>query len=132
MALKYLGNSFELHGGGGDLVFPHHENEIAESESATGMQFSKLWTHTGMVTVNGHKMSKSLHNIITIEDATNRWGPNAVKLYCISVQYSKPLDYAEDVLLEYAYKWRQIETCAYELQFAIGRHGQIQSIKKSM
>jgi cysteinyl-tRNA synthetase len=130
MALKYLGNSFELHGGGGDLVFPHHENEIAESESATGMQFSKLWIHTGMVTVNGHKMSKSLHNIITIEDATNRWGPNAVKLYCISVQYSKPLDYAEDVLLEYAYKWRQIETCAYELQFAIGRHGQIQSIKK--
>ena len=130
MALKYLGNSFELHGGGSDLLFPHHENEIAQSESATGMQFSKLWIHTGMVTVNGQKMSKSLQNIITIQNATNRWGPNTIKLYCISVQYSKPLDYAEDVLLEYAYKWRQIETCAYELRFAIGRQGQVQSIKK--
>ncbi|MFL6340609.1 MAG: cysteine--tRNA ligase [Nitrososphaeraceae archaeon] len=118
MALKYLGCPFEIHGGGYDLVFPHHENEIAQSEAFSEKQFAKLWLHTGMVTINSEKMSKSLGNIVTIRQALNRWGMNTLRIYCISVQYSKPLDYTDKLLTESRQRWRQIETCAYELRFA--------------
>lgn len=120
MALKYLGSTFEIHGGGHDLVFPHHENEIAQSESYTGRQFARVWVHSGMVTINSQKMSKSLGNIITIERALESWGMNALRLYCLSVHYSKPLDYTDELLLESAQRWRQIETCGYELRYAAG------------
>jgi cysteinyl-tRNA synthetase len=122
MALKYLGNGFEIHGGGHDLVFPHHENEIAQSEAFTGKQFAKIWMHSGMVTINSHKMSKSLGNIVPIEKALADWGMNTLRLYCLSVHYAKPLDYTDDLLKESAQRWRQIETCAYELRAAAG-HG---------
>ena len=118
MALKYLDCPFEIHGGGYDLVFPHHENEIAQSEAFSEKQFAKLWLHTGMVTINSEKMSKSLGNIVTIRQALNRWGMNTLRIYCISVQYSKPLDYTDKLLTESRQRWRQIETCAYELRFA--------------
>ena len=118
MALKYLGSTFEIHGGGHDLVFPHHENEIAQSEAFSEKQFAKLWLHTGMVTINSEKMSKSLGNIVTIQQALNRWGMNTLRIYCVSVQYSKPLDYTDKLLTESHQRWRQIETCAYELRFA--------------
>jgi cysteinyl-tRNA synthetase len=118
MALKYLGCPFEIHGGGHDLVFPHHENEIAQSEAFSEKQFAKLWLHTGMVTINSEKMSKSLGNIVTIQQAFNRWGMNTLRIYCMSVQYSKPLDYTDKLLTESSQRWRQIETCAYELRFA--------------
>jgi cysteinyl-tRNA synthetase len=118
MALKYLGDTFEIHGGGHDLVFPHHENEIAQSESSTGVQFAKIWMHSGMVTINSQKMSKSLGNIVTIEKALEKWGANTLRLYCISVHYAKPLDYTDKLLKESAQRWRQIETCAFELASA--------------
>jgi cysteinyl-tRNA synthetase len=118
MALKYLGSPFEIHGGGYDLVFPHHENEIAQSEAFSEKQFAKLWLHTGMVTINSEKMSKSLGNIVTIQQALKRWGMNTLRIYCMSVQYSKPLDYTDKLLTESHQRWRQIETCAYELRFA--------------
>ncbi|MGI0018977.1 MAG: cysteine--tRNA ligase [Nitrososphaera sp.] len=118
MALKYLGDTFEIHGGGHDLVFPHHENEIAQSESFTGKQYARLWMHSGMVTINSQKMSKSLGNIVSIDKALKAWGMNALRLYCLSVHYAKPLDYADELLIESAQRWRQIETCAYELRAA--------------
>ena len=118
MALKYLGCPFEIHGGGHDLLFPHHENEIAQSEAFSEKQFAKLWLHTGMVTINSEKMSKSLGNIVTIHQALDRWGMNTLRIYCMSLQYSKPLDYTDKVLIESRQRWRQIETCAYELRFA--------------
>lgn len=120
MALKYLGCPFEIHGGGHDLLFPHHENEIAQSEAFSGKRFAKIWLHTGMVTINSEKMSKSLGNIVTIQQALNRWGMNTLRIYCMSVQYSKPLDYTNKLLSESRQKWRQIETLAYELRFAAG------------
>ena len=85
--------TFEIHGGGYDLVFPHHENEIAQSEAFSEKQFAKLWLHTGMVTINSEKMSKSLGNIVTIQEALCNWGMNTIRIYSMSVQYSKPLDY---------------------------------------
>lgn len=130
MALKYFETPFEIHGGGYDLVFPHHENEIAQSESFSGKQFAKIWIHSGMVTVNSEKMSKSLGNIITIRSALTRWGPNSIRVYCISVNYSKPLDYTEKLLNESMRKWRQIETCACELRFAVGDQGNLKEVGK--
>jgi cysteinyl-tRNA synthetase len=128
MSYKYLGDTFEIHGGGYDLLFPHHENEIAQSESYTGKPFAKIWVHTGMVTINSQKMSKSLGNIVTIEHALKMWGANPLRLYCLSVHYSKPLDYTDELLKESIQRWRQIETCAYELRFAAGSGGEIDSM----
>ena len=130
MSRKYLGDTFEIHGGGYDLVFPHHENEIAQSESYTGKQLAKIWVHSGMVTINSQKMSKSLGNIVTIEQAQKSWGTNPLRLYCLSVHYSKPLDYADELLKESIQRWRQIETCTYELRFAVGSGGEIDSIRR--
>jgi cysteinyl-tRNA synthetase len=130
MSREYLGDMFEIHGGGYDLVFPHHENEIAQSESYTGKQFAKIWVHTGMVTINSQKMSKSLGNIVTIEQALKMWGANPLRLYCLSVHYSKPLDYTDELLKESTQRWRQIETCAYELRFAVGSGGEIDSMRR--
>ena len=115
MSLKYLGESFEIHGGGRDLIFPHHENEIAQSESYTGKNFAKIWMHTGMVTINGEKMSKSLGNTKSIEHVLKNCGPNIIRLFCLSGHYSKPIDYSEDALKETIIKWRQVENCYSEL-----------------
>jgi cysteinyl-tRNA synthetase len=115
MSIKYLGENFEIHGGGRDLIFPHHENEIAQSESYTQNQFAKIWMHVGMVTINGEKMSKSLGNIKSIKYVLENWGPNIIRLFCLSGHYSKPIDYSEDLLKENLIKWRQIETCHFEL-----------------
>lgn len=115
MSLKYLGPDFEIHGGGRDLIFPHHENEIAQSESYLEKNFAKIWMHVGMVTINGEKMSKSLGNTKSIEHVLGRWGPNIIRLFCLSGHYSKPIDYSEDLLKETITKWRQVENCYYEL-----------------
>lgn len=129
MALKYFENPFEIHGGGSDLIFPHHENEIAQSEAFSDKLFAKLWLHIGMVTINSEKMSKSVGNIITVREGLDRWGANSLRIFCISVQYSKPLDFSNQILLESIQRWRQIETCAYELRFADGYGGQLKAIE---
>ncbi len=120
MSTKYLGENFDIHGGGRDLIFPHHENEIAQSESCTNSQFAKIWMHVGMVTINGEKMSKSLGNIKSIKHVLEFWGPNIIRLFCLSGHYSKPIDYSEDILKEDLIKWRQAETCYFELIHAEG------------
>ena len=118
MSIKYLGKNFEIHGGGRDLIFPHHENEIAQSESYTSEQFAKIWMHAGMITINGEKMSKSVGNVKSINHVLESWGPNVARLFCISGHYSKPIDYTEDLLKENLIRLRQIETCYYELRLA--------------
>ena len=115
MSIKYLGENFDIHGGGRDLIFPHHENEIAQSESCTGVQFAKIWMHVGMVTIDGEKMSKSIGNVKSIKHVLENWGPNIIRLFCLSGHYSKPIDYSEELLKENLTKWRQVETCHYEL-----------------
>ena len=118
MSIKYLGKNFEIHGGGRDLIFPHHENEIAQSESFTSEQFAKIWMHSGMITINGEKMSKSVGNVKSINHVLDSWGSNVVRLFCISGHYSKPIDYTEELLKENLIRLRQIETCYYELRLA--------------
>jgi len=129
MSIKYLGENFEIHGGGRDLIFPHHENEIAQSESYTSQPFAKIWMHVGMITINGEKMSKSKGNTKTIRHVLENFGANITRLFCLSAHYSKPIDYSEDLLQENITKWRQVESCYYEMNLAQG-DGSTDEIKK--
>lgn len=115
MVSKFLGKEIEIHGGGTDLIFPHHENEIAQSEIFTGKKLAKIWMHVGMITINSEKMSKSLRNMVVLKTALKKWGSNVLRIYLISSQYSKPMDYNDEILRESMQKWRQIEHCMYEL-----------------
>src|SRR3990167_5595466 len=99
MSMKYLGESFDIHGGGRDLIFPHHENEVAQSEGATGKSFARLWIHHGLITVAGQKMSKSLKNFITLDEVLKedpRYGDEILKLTFLGTHYSAPLDYSAE------------------------------------
>ena len=99
MSAKYLGQPFDIHGGGLENQFPHHECEIAQSESATGEQFAKYWLHNNMVTVDGVKMGKSLGNFVTLKDAFSRYSPLVVRFFALSSHYRSPLDFSDDALV---------------------------------
>ena len=99
MSMKYLGETFDIHGGGRDLIFPHHENEKAQSEGATGKTFARTWLHHGLITVAGQKMSKSLKNFITLDEVLKedpRYGDEILKLTFLGTHYSAPLDYTAE------------------------------------
>jgi cysteinyl-tRNA synthetase len=99
MALKYLGKSLDIHGGGQDLIFPHHENEITQSESFTGVApFVRHWLHNGLLQLGENKMSKSLGNLITVKQALERYSPDAIRLFILSSHYRSPLTYSEEVV----------------------------------
>ena len=98
MSGKYLGLPFDIHGGGMDLRFPHHENEIAQAEAATGENFAKYWMHVGLLTVNGEKMSKSLGNIINVKDLLNKWDSEVIRLFLSQAHYRSPPDFNEKAL----------------------------------
>ena len=100
MSTKYLGDTIDIHGGGQDLEFPHHENEIAQSEAKTGKKFVNYWMHNGFVTVGNkqEKMSKSLHNFVTVHDILKQIDPQVLRFYMSSVQYRRPINYSEDGL----------------------------------
>ena len=99
MALKYLGESIDIHGGGQDLIFPHHENEITQSESFTGVApFAKYWLHNGLLQMGGDKMSKSLGNLITVKEILKQCSSDAIRLFIINSHYRSPLTYSEDSL----------------------------------
>jgi cysteinyl-tRNA synthetase len=99
MSLKYLGDSLDIHGGGQDLIFPHHENEIAQSECFTGTKpFVRYWLHNGMVQFGEEKMSKSLGNLITIKEALEKYGADALRIFVLSSHYRSPLTYSEEAI----------------------------------
>ncbi|MDR0723639.1 MAG: cysteine--tRNA ligase [Endomicrobium sp.] len=95
MASHLLGDSIDIHGGGQDLIFPHHENEIAQSEAKTGKQFVKYWVHNGFVTINKEKMSKSLNNFFTLNEVFEKYNPRVVRYYLLTQHYSSPLDFSD-------------------------------------
>jgi cysteinyl-tRNA synthetase len=99
MSQEHLGDSFDIHGGGSDLRFPHHENEIAQSEAATGKPFANAWMHTGMIRINKEKMSKSLNNFFTIEDVLTQYPAEAVRYFLLSGHYRSGINYSEENLL---------------------------------
>lgn len=93
MSTKYLGDNFDIHGGGRDLIFPHHENEVAQSECATGKPFANYWIHNGLLTINGEKMSKSLGNYVSIKDVLARYPSDVLKIFFLGAHYSHPIDF---------------------------------------
>jgi cysteinyl-tRNA synthetase len=100
MSMKHLGETFDIHGGGKDLVFPHHENEIAQSEAATGKPFARYWLHNGFVNVNNEKMSKSLGNFFTLRDVLAKVKPEVLRFFLASSHYRSPIDYSDRCLAE--------------------------------
>jgi cysteinyl-tRNA synthetase len=98
MSMKYLGEGFDIHGGGLENQFPHHECEIAQSEGATGKPFVRYWLHNNMVTVNGKKMGKSLGNFITLKDAFAKWDPQVVRFFILQSHYRSTLDFSDEAL----------------------------------
>jgi cysteinyl-tRNA synthetase len=98
MSMKYLGEQIDIHGGGQDLVFPHHENEIAQSESFTGKPFVKYWMHNGFLQIGEEKMSKSLGNMMTIKDVLKKHSPDAIRVFILSSHYRSPLSFSWDGL----------------------------------
>lgn len=104
MSLKYLGNSFDFHGGGSDLIFPHHENEVAQSEAYCGCKepFVRYWLHNGFITVNEEKMSKSLGNFFLVKDILAHYPPEVLRFFILSTHYRSPLDFSDERLTEAA------------------------------
>jgi cysteinyl-tRNA synthetase len=99
MGLKYLGSQFDIHGGGRDLIFPHHENEIAQCEALTGKKpFVKYWLHTGFLTINGEKMAKSLGNYVTVKEALKKYAAEAIRLFVLSTHYRSEIDFTDKKL----------------------------------
>ncbi len=100
MSIKHLAESFDIHGGGADLIFPHHENEIAQSEAFTGKPFVKYWVHNGFITIDKEKMSKSLGNFFTIKEVLDRYDPEVVRFFLLSTHYRSPIEFSDEQLKE--------------------------------
>ncbi len=98
MVSRYLGKTIDIHCGGQDLIFPHHENEIAQSEAANGCQFVRYWLHNGFISINNQKMSKSLNNFFTVREAAEAYGYGTLRMFMLSAHYRSPLNYSEDAL----------------------------------
>lgn len=121
MSMKYLGQTFDLHGGGSDLIFPHHENEIAQSEGATGVHpFVRYWMHNGFITVNEEKMSKSLGNFFTVKDILEHFDPETLRFFIVSTHYRSPLDFSDQRLKESEASLQRLRT-AWENLDALGK-----------
>ncbi|MCX7715940.1 MAG: class I tRNA ligase family protein, partial [Endomicrobia bacterium] len=121
MSTKYLGETLDIHGGGIDLVFPHHENEIAQSESLTGKPFVKYWVHNGFVTINQQKMSKSLKNIFALKDIFQIYNPMITRLFLISQHYQKPLDFSLQEIEQFKATYQKFLNLSEEINLLEGR-----------
>ena len=110
MSMKYLGATLDIHGGGQDLIFPHHENEIAQSEAATGVAFARVWLHNGFVTIDDEKMAKSLKNFVTVADVLRDYPAPAVRTLLAGAQYRSPIDFSPGGLEDATAAWDRIAT----------------------
>lgn len=120
MSKKYLGPHFDIHGGGADLIFPHHENEIAQSESICGGEMARYWLHNGFITVNQEKMSKSLGNFFLLRDVLAKFSGEVVRFYLLSTHYRSPIDFDDEKLTVAAKGLERITNCVAALQLALG------------
>jgi cysteinyl-tRNA synthetase len=115
MSLKHIGPTVDIHGGGSELIFPHHENEIQQSEAANGQKFVNYWIHNGLLMVNEEKMSKSLKNFFTIKDMLKEYDPSTLRFFLLNTHYRQPLNYDLDVLNESMRSLERLHNTYYEL-----------------
>ena len=121
MSCHYLGETFDLHCGGQDLIFPHHENEIAQSECANGCEFARYWMHNGFINVDNQKMSKSLHNFFTVRDVANLYGYEPIRYFMLTAGYRMPLNYTVDLIESCKNSLERLYTCRENLDFALSK-----------
>lgn len=119
MAGRYLGKTIDIHCGGLDLIFPHHENEIAQSEAANGCEFAHYWMHNGFINVDNHKMSKSLNNFFTVRDVAERYGYEPIRYMMVSSQYRSPINYSAEVIEQAKNSLERLYTCRDNIDFAL-------------
>ena len=119
MSGRYLGKTIDIHCGGLDLIFPHHENEIAQSECANGCEFSHYWMHNGFINVDNHKMSKSLNNFFTVRDVAEKYGYEPIRYLMISSHYRGPINYSVDIIEQGKNALERLYTCRDNIDFAI-------------
>ena len=119
MAGRYLGKTIDIHCGGLDLIFPHHENEIAQSEAANGCVFSHYWMHNGFINVDNHKMSKSLNNFFTVRDVADKYGYEAIRYFLVSSQYRSPINYSVEIIEQAKNSLERLYTCRDNIDFAL-------------
>lgn len=119
MAGRYLGKTIDIHCGGLDLIFPHHENEIAQSEAANGCDFAHYWMHNGFINVDNHKMSKSLNNFFTVRDVAEKFGYEPIRYFLISSQYRSPINYSVDIIEQAKNSLDRLYTCRNNIDFAL-------------
>ncbi len=119
MAGRYLGKTIDIHCGGLDLIFPHHENEIAQSEAANGCEFSHYWMHNGFINVDNHKMSKSLNNFFTVRDVAEKYGYEAIRYFLISSQYRSPINYSVEIIEQAKNSLERLYNCRDNIDFAL-------------
>ena len=119
MSCRYLGTTIDIHCGGQDLIFPHHENEIAQSEACNGVKFANYWMHNGFITVDNEKMSKSKGNFFTVRDVAKQFGYEPIRLLMISCQYRSPINYSYDSLMQCKASLTRLHTCRDSLDFAL-------------
>lgn len=120
MSRKYLGDNFDIHGGGFDLIFPHHENEIAQSEAATGKPFARHWMHNGFITVDQEKMSKSLGNFFLVREILDKFPPETVRFFLLSTHYRSPLDFDDQKMAAAGRGLERIKNCVRLIEEAAG------------
>ena len=118
MSMKYLGETFDIHTGGSDLTFPHHENEVAQAEAATGKQFVRNWLHNGYLLIDKEKMSKSLGNFLTAREARKRFNPLAIRLFMLSAHYRSPINFSEEGLQQSVSALERLRNCLADLTYA--------------
>jgi len=111
MSRHYIGDTIDIHGGGADLIFPHHENEIAQSEAATGQPLAKYWVHNGMLNIDNHKMSKSQNNFFLVRDAANKYGYEPLRFMLLSAHYRSQMNYTAEVLESAAKSVERLRNC---------------------
>lgn len=119
MAGRYLGKTIDIHCGGLDLIFPHHENEIAQSEAANGCEFAHYWMHNGFINVDNHKMSKSLNNFFTVRDVAEKFGYEPIRYFLISSQYRSPINYSVEIIEQAKNSLERLYTCRDNIDFAL-------------
>ena len=120
MARRFLGESIDIHGGGQDLIFPHHENEIAQSECCNGVPFARYWMHNGYINVDNKKMSKSLNNFFTVRDVANAYGYEAIRFFLISSSYRMPINYNTEIIQQGINALDRLYNCKNGMDFALG------------